>query len=146
MRALCRLALLVLCAVGGAQPAHAQKPSNPFEGEWRLEFRTEANPADPASRPAPWLTFTATVVQVDSGVGGAMRSTGPTGQFGCKRRGYDVCAAGRMRLSWDEQEWQTFEFRLLPESRDKGTGRAEIRFPTGATDKYTFTMTRIAGS
>ena len=61
----------------------------------------------------------------------------------CKRRGDDVCAAGRMRLSWDEQDWQTFEFRLTPGSTDKGSGRAEIRFPTGQTDRYTFTMTRV---
>jgi hypothetical protein len=37
-------------------------------------------------KPAPWITFTATVVQLDSTLGGAMRSDGPTGQFGCRLR------------------------------------------------------------
>lgn len=143
MRVLCRLALVLAVGFGAARSAPAQAAPVSLEGEWRLEFRSEPNPADPAARPAPWLTFTATVVQVDSGVGGAMRSTGPTGQFGCKRRGEDVCAGGRMRLSWDEQEWQTFEFRLTPGSRDTGSGRAEIRFPNGATDRYTFVMSRV---
>ncbi|MBC8089863.1 MAG: hypothetical protein H7Z40_21595 [Phycisphaerae bacterium] len=92
------VAIIVGALIGGrtllAQPAVPN-----LAGEWRLEFSTVANAADPASRPARWLTFTATLVQVDSGVGGAMRSDGPSGQFGCKRRGNDVCTAGRMRLS-----------------------------------------------
>lgn len=143
------VATLSALNTAGAQTAGAQQPSAPsatpvLGGEWRLEFRSEANPADPSSRATPWLTFDATVVQVDSALGGAMRSTGPSGQFGCKRRGDDVCASGRMRLSWDEQDWQVFEFRLNSGSTDKGTGRAEIRFPTGQTDKYTFTMVRLS--
>lgn len=135
--------LLLVAVLTATNEASAQAGKTGLAGEWRLEFRSEPNPADPASRATPWITFDATVVQVDSAMGGAMRSTGPSGQFGCKRRGDDVCASGRMRLSWDEQDWQLFEFRLDPGSTDKGTGRAEIRFPTGQTDKYTFTMVRV---
>lgn len=139
-----RSAILVLTTlVASGQPSFAQRPETSLAGEWKLEFRSEANPADPEARSAPWLTFNATLVQVDSAVGGAMRSSGPSGQFGCKRRGDNVCSAGRMRLSWDEQDWQLFEFRLTPGSADKGTGRAEIRFSTGETDRYTFVMSRV---
>lgn len=135
-------------AAGGqevnAQSADASRSAvTNLAGEWRLEFRFESNSTDPAARPAPWLNFTATVVQVDSGVGGSMRSDGPSGQFGCKRRGDDVCAAGRMRLSWDEQDWQVFEFKLATGEKDRGSGKAEIRFPNGATDRYSFTMVRV---
>jgi hypothetical protein len=143
MRTVWKCVWLAALLLPGGRAASAQASPADLAGEWRLEFRFEGNSADPASRPAPWLTFTATVVQVDSGVGGAMRSDGPSGQFGCKRRGDDVCSAGRMRLSWDEQDWQVFEFRLTPGAPEKGTGRAEIRFPNGATDKYSFTMTRV---
>lgn len=146
MQALYKLALFLTAGLAAGRPSVAQSATPNLAGEWRLEFKFESNSADPASRPAPWLTFIATVVQVDSGVGGAMRSDGPSGQFGCKRRGDDVCSAGRMRLSWDEQDWQVFEFRLTSGTPDKGTGRAEIRFPNGATDKYSFTMVRVRGS
>lgn len=135
------LSTITLC---NAPPAHAQPAVTNLAGEWRFEFRSEPSPTDPAVKSAPWLNFTVTLVQVDSAVGGAMRSDGPSGQFGCKRRGDDVCTAGRMRLSWDEQDWQLFEFRLAPGEKDKGTGKAEIRFPTGATDRYSFTMVRQA--
>ncbi|MEO7998630.1 MAG: hypothetical protein ABI852_14370 [Gemmatimonadaceae bacterium] len=134
--------LLSAAAVFGTQAAHAQSAATNLAGEWRFEFRSEPSPTDPAVKSAPWLNFTVTLVQVDSTIGGAMRSDGPSGQFGCKRRGDDVCSAGRMRLSWDEQDWQTFEFKLTPGEKDKGAGKAEIRFPTGATDRYSFTMVR----
>lgn len=143
-RAVC-LALLTVAWGSVATSASAQGATPSLAGEWRLEFRSAGSSADPDAKPAPWLTFDAVVVQIDSGVGGAMRSSGPTGQFGCKRRSDTECAAGRMRLSWDEQDWQTFEFKLTPGSVDKGTGRAEIRFPTGQTDRYTFTMSRTRG-
>lgn len=121
-----------------AQPARAG-----LAGEWTLEFQTVPPADEPRARPAKWLTFSTTLVEVDSTVGGAMQAPGgPTGQFGCRRRSELGCEAGRMRLSWDEQDWQLFEFRLDPGSSTHGTGRAEIRFPTGATDRYTFTMTR----
>jgi len=126
----------VLCA-GIAQ---AQSPAR-HAGEWKLAFASESRSGEPNVKPAPWLTFTATVVQVDSTLGGAMRSDGPTGQFGCRLRG-DECTAGRMRLSWDDQEWQLFQFKMDPGSMTKGAGRAEIRFPDGAVHKYTFVMTR----
>lgn len=135
--------LLPLALFAGGRPSLAQRPETTLAGEWKLEFRSAGNSADPQARTAPWLTFYATMVQVDSVIGAAMRSDGPTGQFGCKRRGDDACSAGRMRLSWDEQDWQVFEFQLTPGATDKGSGRAEIRFPTGQTDRYTFTMTRI---
>ena len=138
------LALTAVAIVGG-KTSNAQSAPTNLAGQWRLEFKSVANPADSSSRSAPWLTFTATVVQVDSALGGAMQSTGPSGQFGCKRHGDSVCDAGRMRLSWDEQDWQTFEFRLDQGSTTKGTGRAEIRFPTGSTDRYTFTMVKVQG-
>lgn len=142
------IGLALAWACGSLIPASAgaQTAAPSIAGEWRLEFRSAGSSADPEAKPTPWLTFDAMVVQVDSGVGGSMRSTGPTGQFGCKRRSETECAGGRMRLSWDEQDWQTFEFKLTPGSMDKGTGRAEIRFPTGQTDRYTFTMTRTRGS
>ena len=141
-RPLAALLPLVAVATIGSTSA-AQLTETNLAGEWKLEFRSAGTSADLQARPAPWLTFTATVVQLDSTVGAAMRSDGPSGQFGCKRRVPDVCTAGRMRLSWDEQDWQTFEFQLTPGSVDKGSGRAEIRFPTGQTDRYTFVMTRV---
>ncbi|MES2177124.1 MAG: hypothetical protein V4550_04600 [Gemmatimonadota bacterium] len=132
-------AVLLLQSASLAQ-AQAAQPSK-LAGEWKLAFSVVSKTEEPEMKPPPWITFTATVVQVDSALGGAMRSNGPTGQFGCKLRS-DVCAAGRMRLSWDEQDWQVFEFRFEPGSVTKGTGRAEIRFPDGSVDKYTFVMTR----
>lgn len=135
--------LMIVVVVASAHASFAQRAETNLAGDWKLEFRSAGSSADPQARPAPWLTFTATLVQLDSTVGAAMRSDGPSGQFGCKRRGSDACRAGRMRLSWDEQDWQTFEFQLTPGSTDKGTGRAEIRFATGQTDRYTFVMTRV---
>jgi hypothetical protein len=124
-----------------ANVAHTQAPK-PYAGEWRLAFSTESRSGEPNLKPSPWLTFTATVVQLDSTLGGAMRSgDGPNGQFGCKLR-EGACKAGRMRLSWDDQDWQVFEFTLDAGSTSKGTGRAEIRFPDGATHKYTFVISR----
>ena len=143
-RRLLSTVLVIVAVLAAARPSRAQAATN-IAGEWKLEFRSEGNSADPQARPAPWLTFTATVVQVDSAVGGAMRSSGPSGQFGCKRRGADACSAGRMRLSWDEQDWQVFECHLTPGRTDTGAGRAEIRFPNGQTDRYTFTMSRVRG-
>ena len=125
-----------------SQSAPAQSVPASLAGEWRLEFRSVPSATDSSVKSAPWLNFTATLVQVDSTIGGAMRSDGPSGQFGCKRRSADVCEAGRMRLSWDEQDWQLFEFHLTPGDQSKGSGKAEIRFPTGATDRYSFTMVK----
>ncbi len=137
-------ALVALACVGGSDVAFGQAVApTGLAGEWRLAFSSVPNPDEPQARPAPWITFTATVVQVDSALGGAMRSNGPTAQFGCKLRD-GTCTAGRMRLSWDEHDWQVFEFRLDPGSTTKGSGRAEIRFSDGATDKYTFVISRTA--
>lgn len=135
-------AFILAAAVGSVRSASAQSAPVDLSGEWRLEFRSVPSTTDSSVKSAPWLNFTVTMVQVDSAIGGAMRSDGPSGQFGCKRRGNDVCEAGRMRLSWDEQDWQLFEFRLTPGDSNKGEGKAEIRFPTGATDRYAFTMVR----
>ena len=134
---------VTVAGVAGGHAAFAQRAETNLTGEWKLEFRSAGSSADPQARPTPWLTFTATLVQLDSTVGAAMRSDGPSGQFGCKRRADDACSVGRMRLGWDEQDWQTFEFQLTPGSSDKGSGRAEIRFPTGQTDRYTFVMSRV---
>lgn len=135
-RILCTsIAALVLAGTARAQTAKA------FAGEWKLAFTQQSNSGEPNMKPTPWMTFTATVVQVDSVIGGAMRSDGPSGQFGCRLR-EGACSAGRMRLSWDDQDWQVFEFRLDPASTTKGTGRAEIRFPDGTIHKYTFVMSR----
>ena len=123
-----------------AEPAQAQSPKA-YVGEWKLAFTSESNSGEPNLKPAPWITFTATVVQLDSTLGGAMRSDGPSGQFGCKLRG-DSCTAGRMRLSWDDQDWQVFQVTLDAGSTTKGAGRAEIRFPDGAVHKYTFVISR----
>lgn len=128
------LALLV------AGPVRAQPPKG-YAGEWKLAFTSESNSGEPNMKPAPWLTFTTTVVQVDSTLGGAMRSDGPTGQFGCRLR-EGGCTAGRMRLSWDDQDWQVFQFKLDSGSTTKGAGRAEIRFSDGAIHKYTFVISR----
>ena len=128
--------------LGSAAKAQSSRPSGGlFAGEWRLAFTQQSNSGEPNMKPAPWYTFSATVVQLDSTIGGAMRTDGPSGQFGCKLRAR-VCAAGRMRLSWDEQDWQLFEFTLDSASTTKGAGRAEIRFPDGAVHKYTFVLTR----
>jgi hypothetical protein len=125
-----------------AQPASVQPSARAgFAGEWTLAFSSQSRTGEPNLKPSPWLTFTATVVQVDSTLGGAMRSDGPTGQFGCRLRG-DECTAGRMRLSWDDQEWQVFQFTLDPGSTTRGSGRAEIRFPDGSVHTYTFVLSR----
>lgn len=125
-----------------AQPASVPTSARAgFAGEWRLAFTSERRSGEPTLKPAPWLTFNATVVQVDSTLGGAMRSDGPTGQFGCRLRG-DECAAGRMRLSWDDQEWQVFQFKMDAGSTTKGSGRAEIRFPDSSVHTYTFVLSR----
>lgn len=132
------LSTILACAPLIATPAQA---TTGLAGEWKLAFTAESRSGEPEMKPAPWITFSATTVQVDSALGGAMRSDGPTGQFGCKLR-EGACTAGRMRLSWDEQDWQVFEFRLDPGSTTKGSGRAEIRFSDGATHKYTFVISR----
>lgn len=145
-----RFASLALCTYAGVASAQspAQSPaqsSGNWAGEWTLAFSAVSRSGDGAPRsdakPTPWLTFTAFVVQVDSTLGGAMRSDGPTGQFGCRLRA-GSCAAGRMRLSWDQQDWQVFEFTLDSGSSTAGTGRAEIRFPDGGVDRYTFMISR----
>lgn len=135
-----RWALAVLIVVASPAQGQAPAPTAPG-GEWRLAFTSESNSGEPQMQKAPWITFAATVVQVDSALGGAMRSDGPTGQFGCKLRD-GACTAGRMRLSWDDQDWQVFEFRLDPGSATRGAGRAEIRFPDGAVHTYTFIISR----
>ena len=135
-----RLLLSLLGTLCCADVAQGQGATG-YVGEWKLAFSSESRSGEPPTKPTPWLTFTATVVQVDSALGGAMRSDGLTGQFGCKLRA-GACTAGRMRLSWDEQDWQVFEFSLEAGSTTKGSGRAEIRFPDGAVHKYTFVMTR----
>ena len=132
----------VLLALLAASSAHAQAaPAKGLDGQWQLAFTSERDSGDPALKKAPWITFAATVVQVDSALGGAMRSDGPSGQFGCKLRA-GACTAGRMRLSWDDQDWQVFEFHLDPGSATRGSGRAEIRFPDGAVHTYTFVISR----
>jgi hypothetical protein len=137
------LALVALAFSGAGRVANGQAPAPiGLAGQWRLAFTSASHSDEPEMRPAPWITFTATVVQVDSALGGAMRSDGPTGQFGCKLRD-GACTAGRMRLSWDEQDWQVFEFRLDPGSMTKGSGRAEIRFSDGEVHKYTFVISRV---
>lgn len=134
--------LLFLASTAFSNSAHGQAlTQRELGGEWRLAFTSEGNSSEPQLQKAPWITFAATVVQVDSALGGAMRSDGPTGQFGCKLR-EGACTAGRMRLSWDDQDWQVFEFRLDPGSPTKGLGRAEIRFPDGAVHKYRFVISR----
>lgn len=135
-----RIVLSALGALVYAGVAHAQAPAR-LDGAWKLAFTSESQSGEPNMRPAPWITFTATVVQIDSTLGGAMRSDGPTGQFGCRLR-EDVCTAGRMRLSWDDQDWQVFQFKLDSGSTTKGAGRAEIRFADGAIHKYTFVISR----
>lgn len=130
------LSTVALWLLGGS--LQAQTPSR-YAGEWRIAFTTQSRTGEPDLKPSPWLTFSATVVQVDSALGGAMRSDGPTGQFGCKLRG-DACVAGRMRLSWDQQDWQHFEVTFDAASTARGS--AEIRFPDGSVHRYTFTMTR----
>lgn len=127
----------VLVLAGSAE-AQAAKP---YAGEWKLAFTQESNSGEPTMKPTPWYTFTATVVQLDSTLGGAMRTDGPSGQFGCRIR-ERACTAGRMRLSWDDQDWQLFEFKLDSASNTKGSGRAEIRFPDGAVHKYSFLISR----
>ncbi|MEO8624190.1 MAG: hypothetical protein ABI625_24125, partial [bacterium] len=128
MKVILLSALIALALTGDTSVAYGQSPvPGGLAGQWRLAFSTVSRSDEPEMRPTPWITFTATVVQVDSALGGAMRSEGPTGQFGCKLR-EGVCSAGRMRLSWDDQDWQVFEFRLDPGSTTKGSGRAEIRF------------------
>lgn len=129
----------LLGAVLCAGPVTAQ--STNYAGEWRLSFTSESNSGEPNLKPTPWITFTATVVQLDSTLGAAMRSDGPTGQFGCRLR-EGACTGGRMRLSWDDQDWQVFQFKLDSGSTTKGAGRAEIRFPDGAIHKYTFVISR----
>jgi hypothetical protein len=136
----------LLCAsVAQAQTAPPASALNSaragFAGEWKLAFSAQSRTGEPNLKPSPWLTFTATVVKVDSTLGGAMRSDGPTGQFGCRLRG-DECTAGRMRLSWDDQEWQVFQFKMEAGSTTKGSGRAEIRFPDGSVHTYTFVLSR----
>lgn len=131
-----------LSAIGAlwAGTVQAQTPSV-YAGEWKLAFTSESRSGEPNFKPSPWLTFTATVVQVDSTLGGAMRSDGPTGQFGCRLRGNE-CTAGRMRLSWDDQDWQVFQFTWDAGSTSKGAGRAAIRFPDGSEHTYTFVISR----
>lgn len=137
-------ARILFALIVAASSAYGQAPpAKGLGGEWRLAFTSESNSGEPQMQKAPWITFVATVVQVDSALGGAMRSDGLTGQFGCKLRD-GACTAGRMRLSWDDQDWQVFEFRLDPGSVTEGSGRAEIRFPDGAVHKYTFVITRLA--
>ena len=130
----------VLGTVGFERTAHAQSTGG-YAGEWTLAFASESRSGEPNLKPSPWITFTATVVQVDSTLGGAMRSDGLTGQFGCRLRG-GACTAGRMRLSWDDQDWQLFEFTLDAGSTSNGAGRAEIRFPDGVVHRYTFVISR----
>ena len=135
-----RIVLSAMCMFVVAGIAQAQAPTR-LAGEWKLAFTSESNSGEPTLRPSPWITFTATVVQIDSTLGGAMRSDGLTGQFGCRLR-EGACTAGRMRLSWDEQDWQVFQFTFDPGSATKGAGRAEIRFADGAIHKYTFVISR----
>jgi len=142
MKVILLSALLTLAPFGRDSVAYAQSPGpSGLAGEWRLAFSSASRSDEPDMRPAPWITFTATVVQLDSTLGGAMRSDGPSGQFGCKLRD-GACAAGRMRLSWDDQDWQVFEFRFDPGSTTKGSGRAEIRYSDGEVHKYTFIISR----
>ena len=142
------LAALAIAGSGDARDAHAQaaagqpKVETPaVAGEWRLDFRFESNSAQPADPPAAWITFDATVKQVGDTVTATLQSDGPTGQASCVFRD-GLCRDGRMRLSWDEQDWQVFEFGLAPQSTTKGSGRAEIRFPDGERHRYSFVMTR----
>jgi hypothetical protein len=133
-------ATLLFASPAPAQSAPAQSPAG-FAGEWTLAFAVESRSGEPNLKPTPWMTFTATVVQVDSALGGSMRSDGPSGQFGCKLRA-GGCTAGRMRLSWDEQDWQLFEFALDAGSTTKGKGKAEIRFPDGSVHRYSFVLAK----
>jgi hypothetical protein len=98
-----------------------------------LAFTSESRTGEP-TWPAPRLTFHGRAV--DSTLSGAMRSDRtvwlPT----------PGDTAGRMRLSWDEQDWQVFQFALDSGSTTRGTGRAELRFPDGAVHTYTFVITR----
>jgi len=144
------LAALAIAGGGGAREAHAQAtagqpkvetPAVAIAGEWRLDFRFESNSAQPADPPAAWITFDATVKQAGDTVTATLQSDGPTGQASCVFRD-GLCRDGRMRLSWDEQDWQVFEFGLAPQSTTKGSGRAEIRFPDGERHRYSFVMTR----
>ncbi|MBL0171322.1 MAG: hypothetical protein IPP90_11420 [Gemmatimonadaceae bacterium] len=135
-----RIILSVLGTLLFAGVARAQSHTL-YAGEWKLAFTSQGNSGELTAKPTPWITFTATVVQVDSTLGGAMRSDGPNGQFGCRLRA-GACTAGRMRLSWDEQDWQVFEFTLDAGSTTTGKGRAEIRFPDGGVDRYTFVISR----
>ncbi len=135
-----RIVVSAIATILFAGIAQAQSPRS-HAGDWKLAFSSETNSGEPSLKPAPWITFTATVVQIDSTLGGAMRSDGPTGQFGCRLR-EGACTAGRMRLSWDEQDWQVFEFKLDAGSTTQGAGRAEIRFPDGAIHRYTFVISR----
>ena len=132
----CLAVILAFAIVAPVQRSSAQS----LAGEWKLDFRFVGRTSEPDAKPSPWLSFTAMVVQADSGLGATMRSSGPTGLFGCKLVGSSC--SGRMRLSWDEQDWQVFTFELAPGSRTSGTGRAEIRFPDGNTDRYTFTIVK----
>ena len=137
-------AIGVWCATTLLSPsaqAQAQPSSAVYGGEWTLAFTVEGRTGEPNLKPSPWMTFSATLVQVDSAVGGAMRSDGPSGQFGCRLRA-GACSAGRMRLSWDEQDWQLFEFALDAGSTTKGKGKAEIRFPDGSVHRYSFVMAK----
>jgi len=137
MKRLLFSAINLAFAFGGLE-AQTTPPSR-YAGEWKIAFTTESRTGEPNLKPSPWLAFTATVVQVDSALGGAMRSDGPTGQFGCKLRG-DACVEGRMRLSWDAQDWQLFEVSF--DGGSTARGAAEIRFPDGSVHRYTFAMTR----
>jgi hypothetical protein len=130
-------------AQAGGQQVGAKPTVVDISGEWRLAFRFESNSAQPADTPAPWITFDAVVKQVGDSVTATLQSDGPTGQFSCTFRD-GVCTNGKMRLSWDAQDWQVFELTLAPESTTKGAGRAEIRFPDGERHRYTFVLTKLS--
>ena len=68
-----RIVLSAMCMLAVAGIAQAQAPTR-LAGEWKLAFTSESNSGEPTLRPSPWITFTATVVQIDSTLGGAMRS------------------------------------------------------------------------
>jgi hypothetical protein len=136
--------IIVLAAVSVASAQTQRLPSLPLpdlSGEYDLQFFGSGD-RDIIGK---WYAWTVAVSQDARGsVHGAMRDPrGPPGQqrpgsgtFTCTLQqhwNWFTCRGGRMRISWERHEYQTFEFDVK-DSRGVITGIAEKLVPATAAN------------
>ena len=92
-------------------PAAAATPEL-FDGTWTAAFTFERNTRNTAEQPHPWIIFRLRLQQTGQQVTGTLEGTDNNVTGTVSGRADGSMLKGTMRLSWDSQDWETFNLNL----------------------------------